>query len=252
MVSILRSRQVYNHSLFPNQHANFHWNHRLILNYKGLKFETTFIEYPDIEPVAKELGALPTWVKPDGSSLYTVPFIHDLSTGTVVSDSINIAEYLDKTYPNTPKLFVPGPEFISLHRSFQYAWDMSMSMDFWNFTTAFTPLILNPRSAEFFTAAREESIGKSLEELRGTPETRKEVLAKAEKSLARVSKWYRDEHTIFLVGDGLTYADFILAGELTYIHRVLATEPEWEALAAMNGGRWGKLLQEVEQYEQSL
>jgi glutathione S-transferase len=61
----------------------------------------------------KKLGAAPTSVKPDGNPFYTVPVISDSirKTGsgepTIVSDSWNIAIYLEETYPK-PALFPPG------------------------------------------------------------------------------------------------------------------------------------------------
>ncbi|KAF9542269.1 hypothetical protein CPC08DRAFT_588882, partial [Agrocybe pediades] len=39
------------------------------------------------------------------SDFFTVPTIHDSSTGMYLSDSFLIVQYLDKTYPNTPKFF---------------------------------------------------------------------------------------------------------------------------------------------------
>ena len=40
--------------------------------------------------------------------MYTVPFLHDSDKNQVVSDSFAIAEYLDKAYPDTPRLLPEG------------------------------------------------------------------------------------------------------------------------------------------------
>ena len=39
---------------------------------------------------------------------YTVPFIHDQSTGVVMCDSFGIVQYLDKQYPSSPRVITPG------------------------------------------------------------------------------------------------------------------------------------------------
>ena len=52
-----------------------------MLHYKGLPFRTQWVEYPDIEPTLRLLDALPTSKNEDGSDYYTLPVIHDDSTG---------------------------------------------------------------------------------------------------------------------------------------------------------------------------
>jgi glutathione S-transferase len=76
---------------------------RVELNYKGIPYRTEGNEFPDIEPLSKKLGIEPTNHNPDGSALYTLPAIHDSSTGVYIADSTAIAEYLEKTYPSFPK-----------------------------------------------------------------------------------------------------------------------------------------------------
>ncbi|KAF9264413.1 hypothetical protein L218DRAFT_900681, partial [Marasmius fiardii PR-910] len=80
----------------------------LALNYKRLPFKVSTIEDSTIESVAKSVGAPPTATRPDGSPKYTVPFIHDSTTGKSVSDSLLISVYLDEAYPDTPKLVPEG------------------------------------------------------------------------------------------------------------------------------------------------
>ena len=87
------------------------------LNYKGLPFRTVWVEYPDIESTLKAAGIVSnTRKKPDGSPTWTVPAIYDPKTKTGITESFAIAEYLDKTYPDTPLLIPPGT------RTLQKAW----------------------------------------------------------------------------------------------------------------------------------
>jgi hypothetical protein len=78
------------------------------LNYKGLAYKTEWIEYPDIADLCKKIGAEPTMIRKDGRPYYSLPVIQDPKTGAVISDSARIAEYLDETYPDTPKVFPAG------------------------------------------------------------------------------------------------------------------------------------------------
>lgn len=52
------------------------------------------------------IGAKPTTTKPDRSPKYTLPVIYNPSTKLVISDSIVIAKYLEKQYPDMTKLFL--------------------------------------------------------------------------------------------------------------------------------------------------
>ncbi|KAG7441167.1 uncharacterized protein BT62DRAFT_552788 [Guyanagaster necrorhizus] len=83
---------------------------RYALNLKNLPYRTVCVELPDVEALAKRVGAAPTRTKSDGvSPFYTIPIIQDDSTGAVVSDSPAIAAYLDKTYPSSgPVLILTG------------------------------------------------------------------------------------------------------------------------------------------------
>ena len=86
---------------------------RFILSYKSIPYRTKWVEYLDIEPLSKNLGIKPTGNNPDGTPFYTLPAIHNPSTGTYLAESFLIAEYL---YP-TPSIFSHGTK--SLQYVFQ-------------------------------------------------------------------------------------------------------------------------------------
>ncbi|KAJ7574817.1 hypothetical protein C8J56DRAFT_1124548, partial [Mycena floridula] len=69
---------------------------RYALNFQSLPYKTEWIEYPDIETVAKDIGAKSTGIRAR-KPLYTVPMIYDNSTNVAVADSITIAEYCIST-----------------------------------------------------------------------------------------------------------------------------------------------------------
>jgi glutathione S-transferase len=84
----------------------FHWSHfvekvRWVLDFKGVEWSAI-----DVDPFTKRqmrhLSAKTTL--DSGAQLYTVPVIHDETTGAVVADSSEIVSYLERTYP-TPALY---------------------------------------------------------------------------------------------------------------------------------------------------
>jgi glutathione S-transferase len=82
----------------------FHWSHyvekvRWALDYKGVRWTAV-----EVEPFSKrEMLHLRCELMLDsGRKLYAVPTIHDKDTGTVISDSSRILDYLERTYPQEP------------------------------------------------------------------------------------------------------------------------------------------------------
>ena len=72
---------------------------RLTLNYKKLPYKTEWHRICDLESVLRSRG-----FKPSAAGIYTSPAIEDpLSSGgkELVLDSLEIAKYLDKTYPDS-------------------------------------------------------------------------------------------------------------------------------------------------------
>ncbi|KAK0237552.1 hypothetical protein EDD85DRAFT_951734 [Armillaria nabsnona] len=89
------------------------WRARYAL--QSMPHQIAYVELPDTEALAKNIGASPTSTKPDGvSPFYTIPNIQDDSTGAVVTDSAATAAYLYKTYPSSEPVRIPtGTEFLS-------------------------------------------------------------------------------------------------------------------------------------------
>ncbi|KAI3334115.1 putative glutathione S-transferase [Ustulina deusta] len=75
------------------------WKTRLVLNYKGLDYETEWLEYPEIKPRLQP--HFPT------NEEFTVPTIK-LPDGTYIMDSQVIAEELEKQHPS-PSLHLDSP-----------------------------------------------------------------------------------------------------------------------------------------------
>ena len=221
---------------------------RFSLNYKGIPYKTQWIEYPDIETRCKDLGIAPTAKKSNGSAVYTLPAIHDPSTGKYVSDSLAIAQYLETTYPATPKLFPDNT--LGLQTAFIYAYRHQMT-SMWQFAYAPECSMLNPPSAEYFRRTREEMFGRSLEDLVPQGEKGEAEWAKFRAGLGRVDGWYAKTGGPFLLGDAPSWADFVVASHVIWWKNVWGEESkQWNDVSKWHGGRWNAILENLKDYQQ--
>jgi glutathione S-transferase len=219
---------------------------RYTLGYKKIPFRTIWVQYPDIAPLCKKIGAAPTSVNPDGSPLYTLPVIHDPFTGKTISDSWNIAQYLDETYPDRPAVLPKGT------RALQWSFTVAVS------ELAFVhirPLLmypswaqLHPESQPFYRSPREAQFGCKLEEI-SAGAARAEHLESAEKSLRRVASWLGkngDDAGFWIMGDTVSFADFFLGGWLAWVRRV---DPDmWDRIKSWDNGVWWKHLNRLDRF----
>ncbi|KAF8721476.1 hypothetical protein AX14_010318 [Amanita brunnescens Koide BX004] len=218
---------------------------RFTLTYKGIPFVSEWWDFEEIEPKSKELGIAPTGKKPDGSPHYTLPAIYDPATKKYISDSILIAEYLDKEHPNTPRLIPDGT------LALQHAYPTAFSTQF----NAAGPLIpdplikiLNP-SNEKHIRTKVEKGGTTVEEMGLKGDARKEQWAKAKANFSVVDGWIQKSGGTFLGGDKPIFADFATAGWIFFLRAILGKDSElWQEFLTWDDGRWGKYVSAVEQY----
>ena len=223
---------------------------RYALAVKGLPFKTEWVEYPDIEPICKKLGAKHTRLKPDGTPNYTLPVIYDPNTKTVVEDSLKIARYLDQTYPNTTRLF-PENTFV-VQTAFMAIMDpITLSL----LPVALLPIYnnLNPRGADFFRKAREKIFKQPFEDwVPKDEEGRAKPWKEMEEGLGKVARWFAESDNTgpYVMGDTLSYADIDLASRFVWLRVVYGEESEeWGKIRRMDNGRWVDHLKLMGKYE---
>ncbi|KAF8904676.1 hypothetical protein CPB84DRAFT_1677221 [Gymnopilus junonius] len=224
------------------------WKARLALNLKGLPYKTQWVELPDIEPLYKKLGLAPVDENSNGSPFYTIPILHDPATGVYVAESILIAEYLEKTYPDTPSLF--PYDTLALQAAFVKA-SRSLIFAANQFTLPVTLVKLNSSSAEHIRRTREPLFGKTVEEILPTGEQAVVEWAKVQEEFNKIDGWYAKNggEGSFLLGDTLSWADFVILSILLWLKTIFGEgSGKWKEIAAWNGGRWQKLLEELNQY----
>ncbi|TCD63610.1 hypothetical protein EIP91_005189 [Steccherinum ochraceum] len=230
------------------------WKTRFALNYKGIPYRTEWVEYPDIEKVCKEIGAEPTDTNPDGTPLYTFPVIHDPSTNTVLSNSIPIALYLDKTYPDHP-LYPPGTK--GFHAAFQST-AAYQSPTLWNLIAHAACVNLTPRSEAYFKETfwrrkRSETDETPIEELAGAEgsEVKEENWRQLEENLVKMGEWYErsGEGPFLMGGDKPCYADMMIGARLMWARQTWGKDSrDWKRLEGIDGGRWGRFIKALEKY----
>ncbi|KAK0215848.1 hypothetical protein EDD85DRAFT_443126 [Armillaria nabsnona] len=222
---------------------------RYVLNYKSLPHHTEWVEFPHIEGLYKRLGAEASDTKPDGvTPHYTLPLLHDHSTGALVSDSAAIARYLDKTYPETPSVIPKGTD--ALH----YAFNEGLLSHFraaalWRFL-AKSNSILNPVSEEYNRRTREATLGgQRLEDVVPKGEEKERVWAKLEEVFGKVDAWY-GKGDRYVMGDVVSYADFTVSAWVMWFRTLFGVDSEeWKDVSRWQGGRWGALVKDLEKYE---
>jgi glutathione S-transferase len=218
------------------------------LNYKGIPYRTEWVEFPDVESVCKKLGINPTSLNGDGSPHYTLPAIHDPSTGTYLADSIAIVEYLEKTYPNTPSVF-PN-ETAGLQKAFQATFEDSIGA-IWQFILPAVYPKLDPASQDYFRRSREAFFGKKLEDVTPTGDARIEEWGKFEKGLAKIDSYLAlsDKKGPFMLGDTISWSDLVVFSFLYWLKLIWGEDSkEWKDIASWNGGRWEAHINALKKY----
>lgn len=204
----------------------------------------------EIEKRFKELGLPPSEIRADGTPRYTVPAIYDASTDTKISDSLKIIEYLEQTYPNTPRILVPGTDVLNA----AFDWGLRQAM------SPLMPLIapnvirnLAQASSEMYRQRMEVITGTSVEALKDDKEMQEKLWATAEEAFKVPASWFMasngEEGGPWIMGKDITIADVILAGTLAYIAIAVGEDSEeWKKIGNWNEGLWRALWERARPY----
>ncbi|KAG1764304.1 hypothetical protein EDD22DRAFT_1042576 [Suillus occidentalis] len=187
--------------------------HRFVLRYKNIPFVTLWVEYAEISIV-----------------------MNDPNTGAIITDSLEIASYLEKTYPENPIFPNNSEPFIrELNSTFA-----SLLLPAFKHLFARTAELLSPASGKFFTEAR--SVYVPLPWGVGHDDDWDPL----EKMYNTVYEWYQKTDGRWIMGDAFSYADITVASSLLWYKRVVK-EDEWARISSWNGGKWVQVLADVEQ-----
>lgn len=231
---------------------------RLALNMKGIPYRTVWVDFADIPSHCESIGAPPTSHDPiDGTKkkVYTFPVIYDPATNATVSESFNIAKYLDKTYPSYTNASVPAGKSVlfapagttALQVAFEEMWTEKIIANLF-------PLLAvdiarsgaTEKSRDYWRRSREERFGKKIEDLL-PPEARPVVWKKALAGFKQVGDWLGvNESGQFVMGETLSWGDVVMGSWLLMIRRMWGEDnDEWKELMSVDGGRWQKFFQAI-------
>ncbi|KAF8838242.1 hypothetical protein BDN67DRAFT_955338 [Paxillus ammoniavirescens] len=215
---------------------------RYCLGYKGLSFTTVWVEFPDIADLLKSKGLK--------TNTYTLPAIEDPSTGVVVADSIEIAKYLDRTYPETPKLLPPGA--LQLLKQAGDAFPTTSANDAMIIFMVIGAEKLNPISKEYYHRTREALFGERWTRLAGF-ENREQLVEQGTESTKaawkKLSELYDNTPGTFALGDVPCFVDFVVASRIKFALNTLNVVGV-EKITGLDGGRWTRLEASLEEYFQ--
>ena len=175
------------------------WRAKMAILHKGFQIEEVATPFTKIPEVAGGVSA-------------TVPVIED--GGKTVSDSWDIAMYLEQTYPDRPTLF--GDKSGLALTKFVESWvNVSVNPIIASLIVKDIHDILSPEDQIYFRESREQRFGRTLETVQQNREERVQVLQDALRPFSRILKQQK-----FFGGDVPLYADYILFGSLQWPHVV--------------------------------
>jgi len=165
-----------------------------------------------------------------------------------LTDSYKIAEYLDKQYPDSPRVIPTGTE--AFHAAFLAQFSQLIDPSpLGDLSIPRVPKMLNPPSAEYFIRTRSARYGKPLAEVEPVGEARTEAWAKVKAKFGEVDSWLNKSPGPCFMGETPTFADFVVAGVLQALKiRFGESSEEWKIIEGWHNGRWKNLLKNLEQY----
>ncbi|KAF5311094.1 hypothetical protein D9619_008163 [Psilocybe cf. subviscida] len=212
------------------------WKTRLSLILKRIPFELKQVPLHELYEILPREGIPPSSKNPDGSPFYTVPAIHDLSTGAKLSDSWEIALYLDKTYPNTQSLFPANT--VALQRAFTDSFGAYFNAA-WPFFLPRMRDIFIPETGPHFTATVESVVGRPFDEAIPQGEDGVREWERYKLGLNKLEEWYSASSGAFLMGDTPVWADLPVVALLIVQRRAFGKDSDqWKDITSWNGGRW--------------
>ncbi|KZL74880.1 glutathione s-transferase [Colletotrichum incanum] len=186
------------------------WKTRLALNYKGIDYETEWLEYPDIKGRLEAAGVEP-W--PQQRTSHTCPAVQ-FPDGTYVMNSAKIIKHLEEKYPEKPL----HPDSEEAQASSQLTSRLWGSLQPVMMPEVYRT-ILGERSQPFFWDTRKEDLGGmtvyGFEEKYGG----ERAWEKAKQAIKDASTQLNKTEGHFFLGDQASYADFIYVGLLETMKR---------------------------------
>ncbi|KAF8688966.1 Glutathione S-transferase, N-terminal domain, partial [Rhizoctonia solani] len=186
---------------------------------------------------------------------YTLPVIEDPSEDpngkpTFVADSFKIAVYLDAKYPapNYPLAIPPGTQTLQKIFAEQFNNEVGFALVPIALPLIGTPGFLDEPGREHFIRTRTAWFGDLSKLLDTSPEKWAIVEEKWNKfGQAIEHNDTTSEAGPFVMGNQLSFADFVIGGFINWIQKVDEEGmPRWKRLSEWQSGRWERYWDELE------
>ena len=162
-----------------------------------------------------------------------------------MSESSDIVRYLDKQYPSTPRVITPGTlafetaYYKYFHNGVRTKWPKPIHLYLYE--------TISPESAAFIKELREAVFGDTLVNIAKNPQSHWDAYKDAFTAVALPI--YEKAEGVFLKGNEPGWADFVTASALFSIKLLYgADSKEWKYIETWDGGRWARLLEDLEPY----
>lgn len=188
---------------------------------------------------------------PDGTPFYTIPAIHDPSTGVTISDSHKIIEYLDETYPDTPNISTsPYPlDDDLLKQAFGQMWLLPLTLMLKGTWGLVIPTIVAKtdeasgfKFKERFEAKSGMTFESTLDESK-RPElldVARANFGEVDAQLEEIRKKYGGEGP-WMLGKEAKLPDLVVAGSLAWVVSIMGEDSElWKDIMKWDEGRWAE------------
>lgn len=183
------------------------WKARFVLNFKGLDYQTEFVEYPDLKPRLAPHFDAPL-------DAYTSPTIQYIN-GSYIMDSKVIAQTIDKDHPE-PSLHLDSPYLTKLEEILPNLMPALSG----HYVPFIPKRLLNDASQPYWYSTREAKFGMKLDELERS-QGGETGWSKAEPLLRQVTDALKENpYGPFFAGKTVSYADFVWAGFLIFWRRI--------------------------------
>ncbi|KAI1328937.1 putative glutathione S-transferase [Xylariaceae sp. FL0255] len=185
------------------------WKTRFVLNYKGLDYETKWLEYPEIKPTIKP------HIPVAEDDHYTIPAVK-FPDGTYMMESFDIATRIEKEHPEPP-LHLDAPIFDRLR-------PLTMGGQ-----SAIRPIVmtqvykrlLKESNWEYWKKTRFASIDMPIEQYEKEFASDDTPYKNAAPHFSKISELlHEDESGPFFMGKTVCYTDFVWGSVLLFYRRI--------------------------------
>ncbi|EPS44212.1 hypothetical protein H072_1761 [Dactylellina haptotyla CBS 200.50] len=207
------------------------WKARGVLNYKGVPYETEWVEYPDIRVRLAAFG-IPS---KGGLMPYTLPMMRVTITPDdggepeikYLTDSNDIAEYVNEKHPE------PFMDFENAINDDSVKFlNNNLTDPFCGTVLCDVPAILPPRSAEYVLETRPKWMGMPV------PDFKKKKIEEGawenlEKGMGKLREYLTKNGGPFILGETVSFADVRIAGYMLWAKE--GSEECWTKVKAWGG-----------------